>query len=154
MRRFAPTGLVIALLAVAGCGVHVPSDPDGTLAEIRGGTLRVGVSLEPGLTASAGEDVSGPLVTLATEFADEIDAEPTWVVSSEESLLRMLQEQELDLLIGGFTVDTPWTDRAGMTRGYTDIVGADGRELVFLVPLGANDYLMTLESFLDAEMAP
>lgn len=39
-----------------------------------------------------------------------------------------------------------------MTRGYTAIDGADGRSIVFLVPLGENAFLSELETFLDEEV--
>lgn len=61
----------------------------------------------------------------------------------------MLEEGELDLVVGGMTDQTPWVERAGVTRGYTTIEGADGRSLVMLVPLGENALLFVLEQFLD-----
>lgn len=33
-----------AALALAACGATIPTDPDGTLETVRGGTLRAGVS--------------------------------------------------------------------------------------------------------------
>jgi len=64
----------------------------------------------------------------------------------------MLEEGDLDLVVGGLTDQTPWADRVGVTRGYTDIEGADDRAIVMFVPLGENAFLSELEGFLDAEV--
>jgi len=39
-----------------------------------------------------------------------------------------------------------------VSRGYTQIQGANGREIVMLVPLGENAFLTKLETFLDEEV--
>nr|WP_314840962.1 transporter substrate-binding domain-containing protein [uncultured Microbacterium sp.] len=148
---------LVSLLAVAllaGCGLTIPTDPDGTLDRISGGELRVGFSPDPGLVEgeTTGEDdgaPSGSLPDLVTGFADEIGAEVEWTEGSEETLVGMLESGDLDLVIGGITSDTPWADRAGVTRGYPGIDGADGRDIVMLVPLGENAVLSALERHLD-----
>ncbi|HET8928313.1 MAG TPA: hypothetical protein VFN24_10880, partial [Microbacterium sp.] len=99
-----------------------------------------------------GSDVSGPLPTLVTEFAREQGAEVEWTVGSEESLVVGLEEGRLDIAIGGMTADTPWTERVGVTRGYTDVPGAVGREVVLLLPMGENRLLSELETFLDGQV--
>jgi hypothetical protein len=114
--------------------------------------MRVGVAAEPGLIDISNDDPSGPLIVLVEEYAATLDSEPQWVIGSEESLVGKLEQGDLDMVIGGITEQTPWVDRAGVTRGYTSIDGADGRKLVFLVPLGENDMLSTLEEFLDDEV--
>ncbi|MGO2520362.1 MAG: hypothetical protein ACTH8F_09585 [Microbacterium sp.] len=140
------------MVFVTGCALTIPTDPDGTLDSVAGSTLQVGVSPEPGLIELDGEQPSGPLVDLTEEFAESIDARIEWTVAAEESLVGKLENGSIDLAIGGFTDQTPWTDRAGMTRGYKSIEGADQRTLVFLVPLGENAFLATLEAFLDEEV--
>jgi len=145
---------VALAVSLAGCSLSVPSDPEGTLAHVTGGELRVGVTIEPGLVDPDGSGVSGPLVDLVQDFSATIHTEPEWTIASEETLVGLLEDGELDLLIGGFTDKSPWTDRAGMTRGYQKIDGADGRSVVLLVPLGENAFLTKLESFLDEEVGP
>lgn len=140
---------VVLALGMTGCGVTVPSDPNGSLQSVSERSLRVGASLEPGLIDSEGAALSGPLADLVEEFAAEIDTTVDWTAGGEESLVRMLEEGELDLVVGGMTDQTPWVERAGVTRGYTTIEGADGRSLVMLVPLGENALLFVLEQFLD-----
>jgi len=155
MRKTVSAVVVMAVaVAVAGCGITIPTDPDGTLESASGSTLHVGVSPEPGLVVLDGDQPRGSLVELTEDFAESIDARIDWTVAGEESLVGGLETGDLDLAIGGFTDQTPWSDRAGMTRGYKKIEGADGRSLVILVPLGENALLTKLESFLDSEVGP
>lgn len=144
--------LTATALLVSACGVTVPSDPDGTLDAVVGDTIEVGVSPDPGLADTRGDEPRGPLVDLVEGFASSLDARIQWTVASEETLVGDLETGDLDLAIGGFTDQTPWADRAGVTRGYTSIDGSDGRTLVFLVPLGENAFLSDLEAFLDDEV--
>lgn len=143
-------GLALLAITLTGCGISVPSDPNGTLEDIRGGTLSAGASVSEGLVHEAPDGTpEGPVIDLVESFAAEQHATVEWTVDSEESLVRMLESGDLDIAVGGMTDQTPWTDRVGVTRGYAGIAGSKGRSLVMLVPLGENDLLSTLESFLD-----
>ncbi len=149
------TGIVATLAlsaAFAGCGLTIPADPDGTLDAVTGGELRIGTSPDGDLVEVANGTPSGSIVDLVDDFADSIQAEPDWTVASEETLVTMLEAGDLDLIAGGITSDTPWVERAGVSRGYTGIDGAEGREIVMLVPLGENAFLTALETFLDEEV--
>jgi len=142
----------LAALSLAACGLQIPSDPDGTLDRVSGGELRVGAVEEPGLVETDGPSPDGPLPELVRGFADTLDARVTWRVGSEETLVAALEQGELDLVIGGFTDQTPWIEQAGLTRGYRDIEHAEGRNLVLLVPMGENAFLSALERYLDEEV--
>jgi ABC-type amino acid transport substrate-binding protein len=137
---------------LAGCGLSIPADPEGTLDTVTGGELRVGTSPDGDLVEVSDGEPSGSIVDLVDGFADSIQAETDWTVASEETLVTMLESGDLDLIAGGMTADTPWVERAGVSRGYPGIEGADGREIVMLVPLGENAFLSTLETFLDEEV--
>ena len=153
IRRPVASLVVLAAVALlAGCGLSIPTDPDGTLDSASGGVLRVGTSPDGELVEVSQGDPTGTIVDLVDRFADSIDADTEWTVASEETLVTELEAGDLDLIAGGITPDTPWIDRAGVTRGYRGIEGADGRELVMLVPLGENAFLSTLETFLDEEV--
>jgi ABC-type amino acid transport substrate-binding protein len=139
-------------LTLAGCGVTIPSDPDGTLEQVRDGVLRAGVSphgefvmVEPGASTPTGSEVEA-----IEAFADSIGAEVEWTVSSEEALVRGLEAGTLDLVAAGLTEATPWIDKAGVTRPYAETTSTDGspQKLVMLVPLGENAFLTELETFL------
>lgn len=137
---------------LSACSISIPVDPDDTLGSVTGGVLRVGTSPDGELVDVSGGDPSGTIVDLVDRFADSIDADTEWTVASEETLVTELEAGDLDLIAGGITPDTPWIDKAGVTRGYRGIEGADGRELVMLVPLGENAFLSKLERFLDEEV--
>ncbi|WP_417510119.1 hypothetical protein [Microbacterium sp.] len=148
-------GILLALAmtaALTGCGITVPTDPDGTLQTVSGGELRVGVSSDAGLADASTDTPSGPLIDLVDTFAESLDADVEWTAGSEETLVVMLEEGDLDLVVGGLTDQAPWIDRVGVTRGYRDIEGADDRAIVMFVPLGENAFLTELEEFLDTEL--
>ncbi|UWF77791.1 MULTISPECIES: hypothetical protein [Microbacterium] len=100
-------GLVLSA-ALAGCGLSIPTDPDGTLDRVRGGELRVGASPEKGLLEIDDGTPTGSLAELVTGFAESIDAEVEWTPGSEETLVGMLEHGELDLVVGAFTDQTPY----------------------------------------------
>ncbi|MEV7631688.1 hypothetical protein AB0N64_04665 [Microbacterium sp. NPDC089318] len=152
VRALASITAAVLAATLTGCGMSIPTDPDGTLEKVTGGELRIGASPDSGLVDVDASTPSGPLPDLADRFAASLDAEPEWTVGSEETLVGMLEAGDLDLVIGGFTEKTPWIDKAGITRGYSGITGADGRKIVLLVPLGENAFLSDLERFLDKEV--
>ncbi|ONI61304.1 hypothetical protein ALI44B_12725 [Leifsonia sp. ALI-44-B] len=141
-------GSLVAL--VSGCGITVPSDPDGTLDSVRGGELRVGVSPNDDYTVVNGDDVSGIEPEAVRAFAATLDADVDWTIGSEQALVKKLENDEIDLLIAGITDDTPWVDKAGVSRAYAEHPGVDGRmeKHVMLVQLGENAFLSELERFL------
>lgn len=150
----AASALVALLLTIglSGCGATIPADPDGTLEAVSGAVLRVGTSPDGDLVDVADGEPSGPIVDLVHGFAARLHADTAWTVASEETLVTKLEAGDLDLIAGGITAATPWLDKAGVTRGYRGIEGADGRELVMLVPLGENAFLSALERYLDEEV--
>src|SRR5699024_10208614 len=105
---------------------------------------RVGVTYEDELIEGEEHDASGPLAELVETFGQQHDAHITWVWGSEESLIKRLQHHQLDLIVGGFTSETPWSDRVAVTRGYPEIPSSDGRDIVMLVPMGENRMLFEL----------
>jgi len=151
MLKRSPVFLVaIALvLALAGCG-SIPADPDGTLEQVTDGVLRVGASPDDGLISVAGNEVSGDEAELVEDFAETLNARVEWTIGGEERLVGQLDTGKLDLVVGGITDATPWVESAGVTRAYPAMPGADGRNIVMLVPLGENRFLGELERFLDA----
>lgn len=128
--------LAIVALALSGCGLSMPADPDGTLNRVRGGTLHVGASPNGEAVQVDGGTVSGAEVELVQLFAAHLDAKIEWTVGAEEALVRALERGELELVIGGLTDASPWVDRTGMTRPYAEVCDDTGEvhKLVVLVP--------------------
>jgi hypothetical protein len=64
--------------------------------------------------------------------------------------VRELEDGELDIVAGGLTDETPWSDKAGVTRSYDDVTDDDGStlKLVMLAPIGENAFISDLETFL------
>lgn len=141
----------VLLVGLTSCGVSVPADPDGTLDSITGGTLRVGVT-ESGnwVKLTPGDDPAGTEPALVRDFADALNSDIVWVEGSEDELAEALKHGELELAIGGFAEDTPWTTDAGMTRPYTETTDERGKKVkhVMLIPHGENAFLLELDGFL------
>ena len=152
MKQLIATCAMFLLLCVSGCGLMVPADPQGSLDRVEGSVLRVGASQEDRLIVLEDQEARGSLVELVTEFAAHHDATIEWTWGGEETLVTALEDGQLDVLVGGFTSDTPWSKRAGVTRGYPKIPNSDDREIVMLVPLGENRLLTALETYLDEEL--
>jgi ABC-type amino acid transport substrate-binding protein len=145
--------LIAVVLLLAGCGaVRIPADPDGTSDRVRGGVLRVGVSPhEPWTTLAAGEP-GGIEPDLVRGWASGLGARVVWTVGGEQALVQAMERGELDLVIGGITAETPWTDMAAVTRPFTTSHGPDGpQEHVVLAPMGENAFLVELERYLLAQ---
>lgn len=145
--------LVAALIVLSGCGVQVPSDPNGTLARVSGGVLTVGVSHNPPWTDITGDEPAGTEVELVQEFAESIDAEVEWEVGGEERVITLLGADRLDMVIGWLTAESPWTSEVALTTSYTNAAGPTGAddEHVMAVRMGENAFMVELERFLLAQ---
>ncbi|MDJ1114758.1 hypothetical protein [Microbacterium dauci] len=157
MRRLL-SALVVALitaLTVTGCGIRIPTDPDGTLDRVRDtGVLRAGASPAGDALTVADATPSGPLVELVDRFAASEGAEVEWTVGGEEELVGRLEAGALDLVIGDFSEQTPWADRVSVTRGIRGVDGLGDRPVAILLPLGENAMQAALEVFIDGEVEP
>lgn len=152
---------VLILLPLAGC--DLPRDPEDTLQQARGGTLRVGVIHDKPWTleASGGEPARGVEVELVNRLASELDATVVWESGGDSRLMQKLEEFELDLVVGGIVQNTAWEKRVGLTSPYfieQPKSAADGkasrihrkeRKHVFAIPPGENGWLVHLDRFLE-----
>lgn len=113
--RLAFAGLLV--LGLAACDDY-PRDPAGTLEEVRGGTLSVGLIEARPWVDLRGAEPGGVEVELARALADSLDATAQWVRGSPGEVFAALQKRHIDLVIGGLTADSPWASRAAFTRPY------------------------------------
>ena len=150
--------ILAAAPLLAGCGVSMPADPDGTLQEITGGTIQVGVTAAAGeegnwVQLQPGAEPAGIEPDLVRGFAATREATIEWIGGTEHELVDDLEHGELDLVIGGFADDTPWTKHAGMTRPYMETKHERGKTVkhVMLTPLGENAFLLALDKYLLAQ---
>lgn len=147
--------IVTALLALcvitAGCAGGPPRDSQGTLDRVTGGVLRVGISEHPPFaTVGADGQVGGEEAELVREYAASIDAEIDWMPGPESALAEAMKAGELDVVIGGFTEDSPFTGDMAFTRPYTTLERPDGStaKVVMGVRPGENALMVDLELFL------
>lgn len=150
--------VALALLLLTDCTgcTGFPADPDDTLERVRG-VLRVGVSPHDPWTRLAGVgEPSGTEPELVRRFAADLGAEVSWTPGGEEELMTQLEEGGLDLVVGGLTADTPWTDKAAITQPYAEARDDAGelRKHVMAAPLGENAFLLALEKFLLEKAGP
>jgi ABC-type amino acid transport substrate-binding protein len=154
LRAAALLAALVAPVPLAGCGLDIPADPEGTLDSVRSsGELTVGVSPHPPHTTvpeRPGGPPGGTEIELVTGFAESLSAEPVWVVGGEESLMAQLEEGELDVVVGGLTAKSPWGAEVALTRPYR-LTTVHGKEigLVMAVVPGENALLSALERHLD-----
>ncbi len=151
-RRRACRSLLLGLVltTLVGCAT-VPADTEGTTDRVRGGVLRVGLTHNPPWVDATDPAVPrGTEAALVEELATALDAEPEWTTGSEAALVTALHEGRLDLVAGGFTDDTPWSQQVAMTAPYTEERDGSGRTLkhVLLTRAGENRFLTTVERFL------
>lgn len=159
MRRVRATKVLVSgalVLAVAACGVTVPTDPEGTLDRVRGGQLRVGVTPnDPWTTLPAGPDgpPAGIEVDLVEGFAEHLGAAVEWEIGSEEELIGDLEDGRLEIVVGGLTARSPWSSQAALTRPFVTVPGERGEEEnhVMATRTGENAFLVELERFLIAQ---
>lgn len=154
-RRVLGIAAAIVMVALcASCGVHVPTDPRGTLDRVEmTGELRAGATPAGEALRVEGSTVRGPLADLVEGFAGEHGAQVDWVIGSEETLVGALQGGDLDVVVGGMTDATPWSEQVSVTRGYPGIEGADGKRLVVMLPRGENALQSAIERYLDQQVA-
>ncbi|GGO60234.1 hypothetical protein GCM10010910_05130 [Microbacterium nanhaiense] len=152
-RRSAIATLALTVaLGTSACGITIPSDPEGSLESVEGGTLRVGYSPDPGRIAEGPGGPTGPIADVVTGYAHTIDADVLWTLGSEETLSDAIDQGELDLAVGGFTEKSPWTDLAALSRGFLPPGAPENTPMsVALLPMGENALLSSFEAYLDEE---
>ncbi|MCG7309434.1 transporter substrate-binding domain-containing protein [Brachybacterium sp. ACRRE] len=150
-RRSALMLSVSAVLATAGCADAVPRDSQGTLERAEGGRLFVGAAENPPWTEIADDGgVGGLEADIIADYAASIDATVEWTTGGMNELARTMKNNELDLVIGGLTADTPWSDKISPTRPYQVVRAEDGskQKMVIGVRPGENALQVSLERFL------
>ena len=139
--------LVLLMLLPAACGL--PKDPKATLERVQGGYMEVGIVDAPPWASAEGETRSGVEVELIEEFARTLDADIQWEHGPEAEILESIELGNLDLAIGGFTADNPWSSRVSFIQPYFSL-GEDKH--VMAVPHGENAWIVRLERFLRSRL--
>src|SRR5262245_12146161 len=130
--------LLASVLVCVGCG-SLPRDPEGTSERVtRQRQVRVGLTDHPPWVIRTKSEPAGAEVELIREFAASERVVPTWTWGSETQLMHALKRFELDLVIGGLLVPSPWNAEVGLTTPYY-------KKYVMAVPPGENGWLKRLE---------
>ena len=108
--------------------------------------MRVGIADNPPWVAVADTEVSGIEPTMIGELAGSLQARVKTVHGSETLLMESLHRRELDVVIGGFTSDSPWKKEVALTTPYHE--DKQGGKHVLALPPGENRWLMRVERYL------
>lgn len=108
----------LVALVLVGPACEIPRDPEGTLARVTGGKMRVGVSESDPWVVLEGSEPAGVEVEIVELFAEELDAEIEWIEGSEEELADAIEMRTIDLAIGGFTSTNMWSSKITWTHPY------------------------------------
>ena len=138
--------LLAVLLLLSAC--DLPRDPEHTLERVEVAGIRVGVAPRPPWTIG-GEEPSGVEADLVRAFARELGTDVRWETGSESDVLESIELGNLDLAIGGFTADSPWSSRVSFIQPYY-VLGDD--EHVMAIPHGENAWIVRLERFLRSRL--
>jgi polar amino acid transport system substrate-binding protein len=113
------------VLACVAC--DLPRDSNGTLARVRGGTMRIGVVVDTPWTTDSTDGAGGIEGSIVRLLARDLGARIDWVHGQQGDLLAALQHRELDLVIGGLSATSPWRQLVAFTRPfYVDTVSVGG----------------------------
>jgi polar amino acid transport system substrate-binding protein len=112
--------LLLAAVMLAGCEWlgDLPKDPEKTLERVRGGTLRAGVIHAPPWVTTGEGEPAGVEADIVRQLAREFDAGIEWQYGAPDQMLKLLEQHELDLLIGGFEDASAVLRKVGRTRPY------------------------------------
>lgn len=144
--RFRLGSLLCLILIVVGCREY-PKDPEGTWERIRREGARVGLAEDGSHVQINGRPSQGPVegsvvVLLERMLADLGVEEAKRQIGSSDELMEKLERFELDIVVGGYTENSPWRNRVAFSRPwYVD--SSDGDHHVLALPPGENRWLMT-----------
>ncbi len=112
--------------------------------------MRVGVVERAPWTITEDDgDRSGVEVELIRGLAAELGTEIDWVDGPEAEILEAIELGNLDVAIGGFTADNPWSGRVSFIQPYF-LLGED--QHVMAVPHGENAWIVKLERYLRSRL--
>lgn len=138
-------GLIALCAGIAACDDY-PRDPDGTLARVRGGVMRVGVIHDPPFVQMDRAQPHGREVDLVRSHARALGARIAWRREGAGTLMHELEHRRLDAVIGGHVAESPWAERVSLSREYR-VRDAEGRLVrrAVALPPGENAWQVAFE---------
>lgn len=98
---------LLPLLVVLLAACRFPQDTEGTLEQVSGGRLEVGLTENPPWVMRTPTGPAGVEVELVRELAAGLDAEVRWHWGTEGNLVEALRAHRIHLAVGGIE-DAPW----------------------------------------------
>ena len=136
------------LLLLFGCSPF-PKDSEQTLQQVTTNKiLKVGVIEHKPWVFRHNEEVQGIEIKIITEFAKSLNVEPQWYFYPESVAIQKLEENKINIVVGGLTEVTPWKQLIALTRPYLKIDKSKKTHHVIAVLKGENQFMVTLEAFL------
>lgn len=129
---------------LASCD-DIPADPGGTTQRVEEtGIMKVGfVAGDEGLSIV-------PMELFAARIAEVHDARIEAREGAEGTLLRALEEMQLDLVVRVFPEKSPWKERVKLTSAVTrPEPEKEAPVLRGAVPLGENRWLLSIERVIE-----
>lgn len=135
MMRFLP----VCALLLAGCGL--PRDPDDTLNHIRESkVMRVGAIARGDQPTAAAE------TAFVRRVAGKLGARVELQTGDTEGLLEALKADELDLVVGPLSKDSPWTAEVALIKPLTEKGDTPPLPFSAAAPAGENAWMSLLEA--------
>jgi len=134
--------LVASIALLIGACSDLPKDPDGTLERVtRERRFRVGL-----IAAGEGGAVHERQRAMLARAAAATGARPVVETDAAEPLMVRLGEAEIDLVLGEFQVQGPWSTHVHMLPSFASRQVA-GQELLAAAaaPAGENRWIMLLD---------
>lgn len=124
----------------------IPADPEKTFEKAKATGLTVGFAHNPPWVNDQDSIATGVEGRLISEFARLSGMEIRWHKGSEQKLMKMLEDNQLHIVISGLTKDNPWkSEKIGLTMPYHK---AKKEKHVIALIQGENRLVMNLEKFL------
>lgn len=135
------TAIILLIPLLAACG-EFPRDQRGTLERIRSyGVVRIGV-----IASAAPSPDADRLRDLVVRSAQAAGGRPRISREAAEPLLLMLEQGEIDLVVGEFDRSTPWSRRVHLLPPLaTETRGESQVETTAAARNGENGWIMLLE---------
>lgn len=111
--------LILPILwMVSGCNTNLPRDPENTLNNVQGKTLRLGIISHAPWVSIEDEELHGLEFNLVQQLAVQLDAEIVWQQASLTEIIEGLENFQLDMAIGGFIQSPFIPDKVAHTLSY------------------------------------
>lgn len=116
MKKEAISTLSILMYVLAACKPF-PKDPNDTLEGVQNKVLKVGLSAYDSTANTSARSIDFE-ISLAKQFAEELNAKIEWVRGPQSEIVELLHYNNLHMAIGGYTSPSPFEKKVSFSRPY------------------------------------